>query len=148
MTSRLADKNVLCGLLFIAFGGALAWNALGLEIGTASEMGPGYFPLGLAGLLGILGLILIVGSFTSAERSPLERFESRGFAMVLLAVAAFGLTINKLGFVPAIVLTLAIAIVASSEFRPLAGLATIVTLLAFCWAVFVKGLGMPVRLFW
>jgi Tripartite tricarboxylate transporter TctB family len=148
MTSRFADKNVLCGLLFIAFGVALAWNALSLEIGSASDMGSGYFPLGLSILLGFLGVILIAGSWASGARAAVAGFEWRGFVMVLLAVAVFGATINYLGFVPAVVLTLALAILASNQFRPLAGILTIVALLAFCWGVFVKGLGIPVRLFW
>lgn len=148
MTSRVADKNFLCGLLFIAFGVVLAWNALSLEIGSASEMGSGYFPLGLAMLLGLLGAILVVGSWMSETRAPIAHFGWRGFFMVLIAVTVFGATINALGFVPAVVLTLALAVLASDQFRPLAGIATIVVLLLFCWLVFVKGLGIPVRLFW
>jgi hypothetical protein len=35
---------------------------------------------------------------------------------------------------------------ASTRFRPVTALALTVFLVAFCWAVFVLGLGLPVRL--
>jgi putative tricarboxylic transport membrane protein len=146
--TRAAEKNVLCGLLFIAFAGAIAWNALGLPIGSAREMGPGYFPLALAIILAILGAVLVGSSWTSAARERITRFEWRGFVMVLLAIAMFGATIRTLGFVPAVVLTVGLATLASERFRPVSGLATILFVLVFCWAVFVRGLGLPVRLFW
>jgi putative tricarboxylic transport membrane protein len=148
MTLRATDKNFLCGLLFILFAVALGWEALGLPIGQASAMGPGYFPLALAVMLALLGVILVIGSWTAKTHDLLTHFEWRGFVTVILAVLVFGATIRTLGFVPAIVLTLTLAILASSKFRPLAAIGTVAFLLVFCWAVFVKGLGMPVRLFW
>lgn len=148
MTFRATDKNFLCGLLFIAFAAAIAWQALELPIGGASAMGPGYFPLVLAILLALLGAILVVGSLAATTHDPLTRFEWRGFVTVILAVIVFGVTIRRLGFVPAVVLTLTLSTLASSKFRPVAAAGMVALLLAFCWTVFVKGLGLPVRPFW
>lgn len=148
MTFRATDKNFLCGLLFIVFAAALGWQALELPIGRASEMGPGYFPLALAILLALLGVILVIGSWTATTHDLLTRFEWRGFITVILAVIVFGVTIRRLGFVPAVVMTLALATLASSKFRPLSAFGMVALLPAFCWAVFVKGLGLPVRPFW
>jgi putative tricarboxylic transport membrane protein len=139
-------KNLGCALLFIALSALLAFNALALPIGTASQMGPGYFPLALAAILGGLGVLLALQSLSSAG-SPVASFEWRGFALVTLALVAFGATITRLGFVPAVVITVGISIFASKRFRPLTGILLTIVLLAFCWAVFVRGLGLPVRLF-
>ena len=51
--------NALCGALFIATGLFFLVQSLGLEIGTAFRMGPGYFPLVLAIVLIVLGAILL-----------------------------------------------------------------------------------------
>ena len=52
--------NGLCAALFIFFGAFFAIQSLGLEIGTAFRMGPGYFPLVLAIVLIVLGAIILV----------------------------------------------------------------------------------------
>ena len=51
--------NGLCAALFIVFGAFFAIQSLGLEIGTAFRMGPGYFPLVLAIVLIVLGAITV-----------------------------------------------------------------------------------------
>ncbi|RUY81986.1 tripartite tricarboxylate transporter TctB family protein, partial [Mesorhizobium sp. M7A.F.Ca.CA.001.10.2.1] len=52
--------NGLCAALFIGFGAWFALQSLGLEIGTALRMGPGYFPLVLAIVLILLGAVILV----------------------------------------------------------------------------------------
>ncbi|MCU0908987.1 MAG: hypothetical protein MUF73_16465 [Rhodobacteraceae bacterium] len=48
--------DTAAGALFVVLGAGFAWFGRGLEIGTTFRMGPGYFPLVLAGLLILLGL--------------------------------------------------------------------------------------------
>ena len=42
-------RDIGAGLIFIAIGLLFGLGSIGLEIGTALRMGPGYFPLVLAG---------------------------------------------------------------------------------------------------
>ena len=45
-------KDLLAGAIFIAIGAFFLSNAWrNLEIGTSFQMGPGYFPVVLAGIL-------------------------------------------------------------------------------------------------
>jgi hypothetical protein len=67
VTSRLRD--LLAGAVFVALGLAFLVGALGLERGTAFRMGPGYFPLVLAGLLVLIGVTMSAGS-GSFQQSP------------------------------------------------------------------------------
>lgn len=144
---RIRDpKNLLSGLLFAGLAILLAYNALLLPLGTASRMGPGYFPFVLAVILGGLGLAVIVNSLRFAGEG-LSRFEWRGVVLVILAIVAFGATIDRFGFIPAVGLSVTLSLLASAQHRPLTALALIAFLVAFCWAVFVWGLGLPVRLF-
>lgn len=144
---RIRDpRNFGCALLFLGIAALLGWNAAQLTIGTAAEMGPGYFPLALAILLGLLGVVLGVQSLR-VDGARIEGFEWRGFVLVTLALAAFAVTITRLGFVPAVLLTSGLAMAASREIRLRAAIVFAALLLVFCWAVFVRGLGLPVRLF-
>lgn len=140
-------KNFLSGLLFIGLSGVLSWNALTLDIGSAHRMGPGYFPLVLALILGGLGMAIAISGLR-VDGEKLSRFEWRGFVVILAAILAFGFCIERFGFVAAIAVTAGICTLASIRYRPHTALALIVVLLAFCWAVFVLGLGLPVKLFW
>ena len=53
-------RDVAAGILFVAIGGWFVVSALELELGTALRMGPGYFPLVLAGLLILLGALVVI----------------------------------------------------------------------------------------
>jgi hypothetical protein len=144
---RIRDpKNFMAGLLFTGMAVVLACDALSLSLGTVSQMGPGYLPLTLAVILGGLGMVVIVNSLRLGGES-LSSFEWRGFVIVTVAIVAFGATINRLGFIPAVVISVGICILASTRFRPVTAITLIAFLLAFCWVVFIWGLGLPVRLF-
>jgi putative tricarboxylic transport membrane protein len=144
---RIRDpKNFACAGLFVGLAIVLALSALSLPIGAAGRMGPGYFPLVLALILGGLGLLLALNSLRF-DGEPVSNFEWRGFILVTLAIVAFGATISRLGFIPAMVISVGISILASERFRPTTAIWLIVCLVIFCWAVFVWGLGLPVRLF-
>ena len=48
-----SEKDFASGVLFIVTGAAFAWNcATGHSVGSAAQMGPGYFPL-------VLSLVLV-----------------------------------------------------------------------------------------
>jgi hypothetical protein len=54
-----SQKNFFTGLLYAVVGGAFAIGATNYKIGTGDRMGPGYFPLLLGVLLGIIGLYIM-----------------------------------------------------------------------------------------
>jgi len=144
---RIRDpKNFLAGLLFICLSIVLAHDALRVPLGTASEMGPGYFPLALGLILGVLGLIVTVNGLR-LDGVRLSRFEIRGFGLVVLGIVAFGLAINWLGFIPSVLISVSICILASDRFRPITAVALTMFLVVFCCAIFIWGLGLPVPLF-
>jgi hypothetical protein len=138
--------NAACGALFIAFGGAFAWQSLGLDLGTAFRMGPGYFPLVLALILVLLGIVVIVQA-TRVAGEPLGAIAWRGIAFILPAPIFFGLTVRGLGFVPALFFTALIAAFASARMKPLPALVLAFAVTIFATAVFSYGLGLPYERF-
>lgn len=137
--------NGICGAIFIFLGLLFAYQSFNLELGTAFRMGPGYFPLVLASILVVLGLV-ILGSAFRAESEPVGPIAWRGMVFILFAPVFFGLTLRGLGFVPAIFLTAMIACFGSSKMAVLMALIVSASLAAFATIVFVQGLELPFRL--
>jgi hypothetical protein len=139
-------RDVGAGLIFIAIGVLFGLGALGLELGTALRMGPGYFPLVLAGILVVLGLVILAQGIGHPTTGQLT-VPWRGLVLILTAPVVFGLTVRGLGLVPAIMLVVLISAFASRRMTvPLAAVLT-VALTLFCVLVFSFGLGLPLRLF-
>jgi hypothetical protein len=138
--------NALCGVIFIAFGAFFAIQSLGMEIGTAFRMGPGFFPLTLAGILIALGLIILIQA-TRLKGEPVGPIAWRGALFILPAPIVFGLTVRGIGFVPAVFIIALIASFASVMMRPSRGLLIALAITAFATIVFSYALGLPIRRF-
>ena len=138
--------NLLCGLIFIGAGLFFAIQALGLELGTSFRMGPGYFPLMLAGLLMLLGLVILIQSFRK-EGEPMGPLAWRGMLFILPAPVIFGLTVRGLGFVPALFMTAFVACFASHRMSLTWAVILSTTITAFSVAVFSYALGLPFERF-
>jgi hypothetical protein len=138
--------NALCGAIFIGLGGFFIYQCLGLELGTAFKMGPGYFPLVLALILALLGIIILVQS-TRVEGEPLGPVAWRGMLFILPAPIFFGLTVRGLGFVPSLFFTALIACFASQKMKPLTAIVLSIALTIFSVAVFSYALGLPFQRF-
>lgn len=143
----LDPANGLCGAIFILFGAFFLYQAAtGLEIGTAFRMGPGYFPLVLASVLILLGLVILIQALRFRSE-PVGAVAWRGIAFILPAPVFFGLTVRGLGFVPSIFVTALIACFASRRMSAPMALALSAGLTLFCVVVFSYALGLPFQRF-
>jgi hypothetical protein len=143
---HFSARDLVCGLLFILVGMFFAIQSYGLDIGTAFRMGPGYFPLVLAGILVILGIVVIVQG-TQIEHEPMSPIAWRGMLFILPAPILFGLTVRGLGFVPSIFLAGIVAAFASRKMQPGTALLLVGGLTLFSVIVFSYALGLPFRRF-
>jgi len=144
MTSHAS--NAAAGALFVLIGLFFGGHAYsGLAIGTALNMGPGYFPLVLAAILIVLGLA-IAASGLRVPAGTMGAIPWRGATLILLSPIVFGATISRLGLVPALTLTLLLAAFAGREISPLRAVLITAGLVVFCILVFHVGLGSPMRL--
>jgi len=138
--------NAICGLTLIALGGFFIYQCLGLELGTAIRMGPGYFPLILAVILTGLGGIVLVQALRVAGE-PIGPIALRGMLFILPAPIFFGLTVRGLGFVPAVFFAALIAGFASARMKPLMAVVLAAAISLFSMAVFSYALGLPFERF-
>jgi hypothetical protein len=86
------------GAFLFLLGLFVAWEDRVLPLGTHGRPGPGYFPLLLSTLLGILGLLLFLRGRSSRPLGSIH-WEEAGHAAAILAcsfLATFG--IERLGY--------------------------------------------------
>lgn len=138
--------NGICAALFIFLGAFFAIQSLGLEIGTAFRMGPGYFPLVLAIVLIVLGVVILIDAIR-VESEPIGHIAWRGMLFILPAPIFFGLTVRGLGFIPSIFLTALIASFASGRMKLPTAIVLSAGLTLFAFLVFSYALGLPFRRF-
>jgi hypothetical protein len=146
--ARAGLKDILTGLIFIGFGAAFGYAASGYELGTAFRMGPGYFPLVLAGLLALLGVLIVAKGVTAAAADgEFGVVPWRGLVLIIAALIFFGATVHGLGLVAAIFGAACLAALASRSNGPVAALVIAVCLTVGCVLIFHYGLGVTVPLF-
>jgi len=143
---QIDPVNGACGALFIALGLIFAYESWMLDMGTALRMGPGYFPSMLALVLLLLGIVILIQAMR-VKGEPFGSIAWRGLLLILPAPVLFGLTVQGLGFLPAIFLSALVSSFASLRMKPLAALVLSVCVTVFSYAVFTRGLGLPFRSF-
>ena len=141
----LARADVLSGLLFIAIAAFRLWASRHYPVGTALRMGTGYMPRLLCWLLLGLGVIVLI----QGVRKPAEPLRSspqawRAALSVTLSLVVFGLSIERLGLVLAILLLTGIGALATRSLRPLEIALAALGLIALSWAIFIFGLGLTI----
>jgi hypothetical protein len=144
-SAALISKNLLAGLMFIGFGLLGLWLARDLDAGSASDMGPGYFPRAVCALLIVLGGTLAAASlFHGGE--PAEPWALRPLLLITASALAFALLLKPLGLITTLAVTTAIAGVAGRMLRPVALVALAAVLIAVNVGIFVIVLKMPIPL--
>lgn len=121
------QKDFFSGLLFMAAGLSFAWTASRFTIGSAAQMGPGFFPLLLGALLALLGGIMVYKAlvFETEDGGRIGTWSWRALVCVVLANLLFGVLIGGLstiglppmGLVAAVATLTLVAAKAASEFR-------------------------------
>ncbi|MCC6946518.1 MAG: tripartite tricarboxylate transporter TctB family protein [Bradyrhizobiaceae bacterium] len=135
------------GIIFIVVGAAGLIFGRELAVGTASRMGPGYFPILLSYLIIAIGLVVSARGLT-LEGPPVERIHLRPIFFVLAAILAAGFLLNMVGLALTSVLVAIIAAYARSQVNLLETILLGIGMGIFSVVVFVYGLGQPLPAWW
>lgn len=142
-----SQKDFFAGLMFVVVGIAFAWGATNYNIGEGARMGPGYFPLVLGILLGVLGLAIVFEALVveTEDGEKVGAIAWKPLTFIIAANLAFGLLLGGLpaiglpymGLIAAIYALVFIASLAGDRFRfkEVAILATVLAI--FSWVAFV-----------
>jgi hypothetical protein len=139
-----APKDFWSGVMFCGFAAIALLAARGYSLGSAGKMGPGYFPLLLGGVLAGLGAILIARSI-AITGEPVARLHLLPLTIVAAAICLFGVMIEPLGLVIALVVLTVLSAAAGRPFRPLETAALTLALIVLSVGIFVYALGLPLN---
>lgn len=149
------EQDFFAGLLFIAFGGVFAAGAYAYPIGSASDMGPGYFPRLLGVLTVVLGIAVLAKSILGAtvEDGRVGALAWKPLALILGANLLFGILIGGLpsvglppgGLILGVVVLVVVSSLASGEFvlREVLMLAAVLTVGVYLVCVKLLNLYLP-----
>jgi hypothetical protein len=134
------------GVMFALVGAGTLWFGRALELGTAAQMGPGYFPRALGlGLLAFGAVFALRGLAYGGP--PIEASRWRPPLAILAAISAFSVLIERAGLAGAVVACVLVSALALPRFRWWEAAALAVLLAAFCVGVFIYGLGQSMTVF-
>ena len=139
------QKDLGAGLSFLMMAIVYGWVAFrDLPFGSALAMGPGYFPIVLCTVLGVIGLSLTIRALCAGQSISLTSQVSwRPVTAVCLAVILFGTFIRELGLFLSVFGTAFICSLASRQFAWKSGVYLAVALALLCTGIFAYGVRLP-----
>jgi putative tricarboxylic transport membrane protein len=142
----LARKNVLAGLLFMAVALLGLWLSREYPVGTALRMGTGYVPRLLCWVLLALGACVLMQGLREApsRQGAVGSLGWRPLVLVTASLALFGLTLERLGLVVAILLLTGAGACATRGRGILETLLAALALIVLCWGIFIFGLQLTI----
>lgn len=144
MISR--SKDFWSGLLFMGIGLGAWLLARDYPMGSATRMGPAYFPSVLGGLLAAIGVVVVTRAFLTPG-ARVVGFALKPLVLVTASTVLFGMIVRPAGLAPALMLLVLASAWASRHFSWRATVLLAVGLTAFSVLVFVKALGLPMLVF-
>jgi hypothetical protein len=149
MQTRInAPKDILAGLIFVGFGIGTFLLAHDYTMGTAVQMGPGYFPAAVGLLLTAVGMIAIIKGISSKTPDPITRHRLEPLFLVFASILAFSFLIERTGLIIASAALIGIACFRRLLSNPLEVLIIYVVLTGFSALVFVVWFELQLPLFW
>ena len=143
---RPAMEDLLFGVFLVALAIFVFFATRKLQVGSAADMGPGYFPQAIAwGLVGF-GSFFIVKSFIIAG-DTIKGPHWRALILIPAAVGVFALLVQPAGLAAASFLAMVVASLASKETRLVEVIAFSAAISAASVLLFVKALALPVPIF-
>lgn len=140
--------SLASGAVFAATGciyGASAW--LSLPLGSSTDMGPGYFPLALSGILVLLGASIFLRGLYEGKGEVLERLPWRAIFMLSLGILAFAFFIRSLGLFATVLLTTFLASLGNDDVSLWKAAVLSVGIAVLCTLIFGLGIRLPIPIF-
>lgn len=145
------SREIVSGIALFVGSSVYLHAALQYRLGSATRMGPGYFPM-LLGTLGIIlaiaivirGMTMSLASGPPPDSADEDRLSLRPFVAIAASVIVFAATIHWMGLLVAVAASV-IAAAAGDKSSTLKGTLLLAVLLAAgCWLIFVYLLGLNI----
>lgn len=141
-------KDVLAGLIFAVFGIGTFVVSHDYEMGTALEMGPGYFPAAVGLVLVVIGVSAIARGISRKAPDPITPHRLEPLFLVFASILAFSFLIERTGLVVAAAVLIGIACFRRLLTNPLEVFLVYAVLTGFSALVLVHWFNIQLQLFW
>jgi hypothetical protein len=146
MNNLRNNKDFFAGLMFIVIGTGAVFIARDYPIGSATRMGPGYFPVALGGLLFLFGVYIMVQGVIKKVKME-GTWSMKAWIILPISTVIFGYLMDHGGFVPALLALVFISAAAGNEFKFREVLIMALLLTVGSVGLFIYALEMPYPLF-
>jgi len=140
------DRDVVSGAIFIVLGAAAIWRAGDYALGTLTDMGPGYFPTVLGALLVFFGVATLLGALLTNSRIAVPTVAARPVLAITASTFAFALLLDRIGLPLTVLVSSLLASAGRPRFLRPSNFLLAAILAALCVVLFVRLLGVPMRL--
>lgn len=139
-------RDIIGGGVVILLGVfTIIYSLTELRLGTASRMGPGFFPAALGVILTILGAGILGPAVFRTGTKP--NVDIRSLVIISVAVFAFAFLVRPFGLVPAIIILVLVASRADNTLTAI-GIAAVAAVLSLgATLIFRIGLGLQIAPF-
>lgn len=141
-----SHDDFFAGCMFLALGVGALLLSREYSLPGSREIGPGYFPGMLAGILSLIGAMLIARSLMRAGQA-LSAVKLKSVLPIVFGVLMFAGLLRPVGLLPMVVCLVFVGGLASARFKAKQNLVLGVTLAVVASLLFVKGLGLPMPVF-
>jgi Tripartite tricarboxylate transporter TctB family len=138
-------KDFFAGLIFVVVGVFALVIGRDYSLGSATRMGPGYFPALLGWLLVAFGAIIGARSIW-IDGPGLGHIGYRPLLLIIAAMVAFAMLLETAGLVTALLALIVVGGFASTESRIREVAPLSIALIVVALGLFVYGLGLPLKL--
>jgi hypothetical protein len=144
MKVRVGNRREFgAGLFFVIVGVAGMLLAAQYRLGTLTQMGPGFFPLLMSALLGLLGLGAMINAVSSELTVPIGKWPLLPILFIVGAILAFAVLVDRWGLLVAVLTLVTLACYQGWRRRPLEVLLIACVLAAASVGIFIYGLKLP-----
>ena len=118
-----SQKDFFSGVMFTVLGVGFAWGATTYTVGSGARMGPGYFPLMLGVLMGVLGLIILFKALVVETETgdKIGKWAWKPLFFIIASNVVFGILLGGLPSIKVPAMGLIVAIYALTFIAAMAG---------------------------
>lgn len=142
---RIDWKELIGGFVLLGVGIWFLVRALRLDVGTATAMGPGYYPMLASGAVIFLSIALLIPAFLRDGDGL--RISWRPFIGVVASILTFAVVMSYFGLLPAVFLGILVGAAADTRSKPMPAALLALGVSAVVYLIFIYALGLPMRAF-
>jgi len=136
------NMDFWAGAIFIGTGAGAILIARDYPFGSTMNMGPGYFPIVLSGILIAFGFYVMLRGLRTNEKIQ-GNWSLRALIILPFSMTLFGILMDLAGFIPALIALNFVAAASGREFNFREVLLVSILLVVLSVAIFIWGLGLP-----